>query len=107
LAAFEQRLRSELTPVRGSGSEAPAAPVAARDDDVLRRVRTLLEQSEQRQKQELALRLAEVVQDFDRQRQVDLIRIQQGFGRLEGQSTAEAQRQRETLNYLMRVSQRP
>jgi hypothetical protein len=108
LASFEQRLRAEL----GSGprevaAEQPAAAPASKDADVLRRVRTLLEESEQRQKQELALRLAQVVQDFDRQRQVDLIRIQQGFGRLEGQSTAEAARQRETLNYLMRVSQRP
>jgi hypothetical protein len=106
LSALEQRLRGELEPERAANAPAAVPAPATSDGDVLRRVRTLIQESEQRQKQELALRLAQVVQDFDRQRQVDLIRIQQGFGRIEGQNSAEAARQREALNYLMRVSQR-
>jgi hypothetical protein len=58
---------------------------------VLRRVQTLIDQSEARQQRELALRLAQVLNDFDRQRQTDLVRIQQGFGEL--------------LNQFVRVSQ--
>jgi anti-sigma factor RsiW len=108
LAALEQRLRDELA-VRPAAAPARSAATAAppQDADVLRRVRTLIAESERRQQQELALRLTQVVQDFDRQRQVDLIRIQLGLGRLEGLTGAEAARQREALNYLIRVSQRP
>jgi hypothetical protein len=104
LARVEERLRHELAAPASVRETAPSAPP---DNDVLRRVRALIADSEKRQQEELALRLAQVMQDFDRQRQVDLIRIQQGFGRLEGLTGAEAARQREALNYLMRVSQRP
>ncbi|MBI3263529.1 MAG: hypothetical protein HYZ58_10320, partial [Acidobacteria bacterium] len=44
--------------------------------------------------------------EFEAQRRVDLTRIEQGFGRLEGVTGQEAARQRELLNYLVRVSQR-
>jgi hypothetical protein len=72
---------------------------------LLARVRTLIEESEQRQQRELALRTAQVVRDFDSQRRVDLAQIQRNFGQIEGLTGAEAREQREMLNYLMRVSE--
>lgn len=66
----------------------------------------MIERSEQRQQQELALRLAQVVRDVDAQRRADLLRVEQNFGQLEGQTGAAMARQRdELLNYLVRVSQ--
>jgi hypothetical protein len=49
--------------------------------------------------------MAEVSRDFSLQRQADLVQIQQGLGRLEGRTEAEAARARELMNYIMRVSQ--
>ena len=69
------------------------------------RVRTLIEESEQRQQRELALRTAELVRDFDSQRRIDLAQIQRNFGQIEGLTGAEVREQREMLNYLIRASQ--
>lgn len=105
LAALERRLKSEFA------SSAPPAPSpvtlrreggAASDAELLRRVQALIEQSELRQRRELAVRVAQLAREFDSQRQNDLVRIQQGLGQLEGSTAAD----RELLNYLVRVSQR-
>ena len=90
--------------------QAQAVPSSSRDaadsDALLRRVQASIDRSEQRQQQELALRLAQVVRDFDAQRRADLLRVDQNFGQLEGQTGAAMARQRdELMNYLMRVSQ--
>jgi hypothetical protein len=107
LAALEQRLRrdfAEGTRAASARTGAPRAAVAAdggASADLLRRVQALIDASESRQQRELALRVAQLVRDFDRQRQADLLRIQHGFGQLEGTTAAD----RELLNYLVRVSQ--
>ena len=86
-----------------------AAPVAVatrtRDDELLRRVQQLIDDSEVRQQRNLALRMTEVSRDFSLERQADLVQIQQGLGRLEGRTEAEAAKQRELMNYIIRVSQ--
>jgi hypothetical protein len=109
LAALEQRLRTEFHALAASTSApsaatAPANPAgsASANAEVIRRVQDLIDQSEARQRRELALRVAQVVRDFDTQRQTDLVRIQQGLGQIEGSSAAD----RQILNYLVRVSQR-
>ena len=56
----------------------------------MRRVSDLVAQSETRQQQELALRIAQLIRDVDAQRVADLMRIQQGQGRIEAMTTAEA-----------------
>jgi hypothetical protein len=71
---------------------------------ILRSVRAMIDQSEARQQRELALRLADVVRDFDTQRRADLVQVQQNFGQLEGQTGQEVAHQRELLNYLVRTS---
>lgn len=99
LSAMERRLRSEFQAVSATRTSAPLSPDSAR---LLQRVQDLIEQSELRQRRELALRMAQVVRDFDAQRQTDLVRIQQGLGQLEGNTAAD----RQILNYLVRASQR-
>jgi hypothetical protein len=103
LVALEQRLRSELPQTRAASPNVAASPADAR---ILDRVRVLIDESEQRQRRELALRSAELVRDFDAQRNVDLARIERTLGQMDGTTGAEVAQQRQMLNYLMRVSQR-
>jgi hypothetical protein len=109
LAALERRLRGEITAQLRTVavSAPPAATGGASDAQLLARVRALIDESEQRQRRELALRTAEVVRDVDAQRQFDFARIQRVFGQFEGTTGVEIQRQRQDLNNLIRVSQRP
>ena len=75
-----------------SPNASPASPV---DTEVLlQRVRSMIDQSEQRQQRELALRLSQVTREVDTQHQADLLRIQQDFG----------QQQEATMDYLVRTS---
>jgi anti-sigma factor RsiW len=107
LTALEGRLRTEMAQLRTARASAPVASSNGSDAQLLARVRALIDESEQRQRRELALRTAEVVRDADAQRQFDLVRIQRAFGQFEGTAGAEIQRQRQDLNNLIRVSQRP
>jgi hypothetical protein len=112
LASLEESLRREfaarpalVAPVQVATSTAPAA--ASDTAEMLARVRTLIEASEKRQQQELALRLTQFVRDVDLQRRADLVKINQGLGQLEGRTGAEVERQREAINYLIRAGLRP
>lgn len=107
LAALEERLRAEMSQLRTVAAPAATSATSAPDARVLAQVRTLIDESEQRQRRELALRTAEVVRDVDAQRQFDFARVQRALGQFEGQAGAEFQRQRRDLNNLIRVSQRP
>ena len=106
LAALERTLRGELTAARVEATSTPAAGAPARDLSA-ERVATLIEQSERRQRQELALRLAQLGRDLEVQRRSDLVRINQGLGQFEGRAGAEILRQRQMLDYIMRVSAQP
>jgi putative zinc finger protein len=103
LVALEQRLRSEMSQTHAVSQNAAASPADAR---MLERVRVMIDDSEQRQRRELALRSAELVRDFDAQRNVDLARIERTLGQMDGTTGVEVAQQRQMLNYLMRVSQR-
>jgi hypothetical protein len=108
LDALEGKLRTDLARMP---SQVGSVQRAASSNDVdrgalLSQVRSLVDESERRQQRELALRLAQVVQDFDAQRRTDLVRIEQGFGQIESLTGQEAARQREITNYLVRASQR-
>jgi len=108
LTALEESLRREIAarPVSAPAA-APAASNVHADADTLARVRALIEASEKRQQQELALRLTQFGRDFDLQRRADLVRVEQGLGQLEGRTGAEVARQREAINYLIRAGLRP
>jgi hypothetical protein len=103
LAALEQRLHSEMSQTHVNSQNVGASPADAR---IFERVRVMIDESEQRQRRELALRSAELVRDFDAQRNVDLARIERTLGQMDGTTGAEVAQQRQMLNYLMRVSQR-
>jgi hypothetical protein len=117
LTALEQRLRAELTAAShvATAADAQAMPVATatgaaparKDDALLQQVRALIRESEQRQQRELTLRTAEIIKDVDTQRRGDLARIERTFGQMEGTTGVQVEQQRQLLNYLMRVSQRP
>lgn len=108
LNSVAEQLRAEMQAASRSTAperQAGATPAAADRDALLGQMRALVAESERRQQRELAFRLTQAVHDLERQRQNDLVRIEQTFGHLEGFTGAEAARQREMLNYLMRVSQ--
>jgi hypothetical protein len=105
LAALESRLRAEMTQLRGTVLNASGAPQSAGDGQLLAQVRALIDESEQRQQRELALRTQQIFRDFESQRRVDLARIESNFGQIEGLTGAQAREQQQMLNLLMRVSE--
>jgi hypothetical protein len=104
LAALEAQLREEIQSARG---RQVAAPREAADPAVMRRVAELIEASEQRQKRELAYRLAQFGRDIEVQRRSDNRRAVQALGQFEALSGAEIARQRQIMDYIMRVSAQP
>lgn len=109
LSALEHRLRTEMATMRTAAPAAPSLQTASSESPdragLLQHVQELIDASERRQQRELALRLAQVVQDVDTQRRTDMVRIENGFGQIEGLTGQEAARQRQLINYLMRTSQ--
>jgi hypothetical protein len=113
LEAFKASVDRELTALRqatqataGRSASSDSAPGSA-DAALLRRVRQLIDESEVRQQQNLAVRITELSRDFDLQRRADLVQIEQGFGRLAGQREAEAAEQRRLINAIRVSQQRP
>jgi hypothetical protein len=108
LDALKAQLRSEIQSVsRDDTSQTLAQPDTMSDDELLRRVRSLIHESEQRQQRELALRVAEVARDVQAQRQADLMRIDRTLGVLQNSTGLAVRRQEQLLNSLaVRVSQR-
>lgn len=108
LTSLERDLRSEMDALKHASTAAVEVAGEPADSDAatLRRVQRLIEESERRQRQELALRLTQFGRDVEMQRRADLVRIEQGVGQLQGRTDAQVARQRELLNYLVRVSGR-
>ena len=103
VAELERRLTAlESGSLRDSGlRNASTLSARAADAEIVKRVRELLAQSENRQKGELALRIAQVMRDVDAQRVADLTRIQQGLGRIDATVTAEAASHRDLTNFIL------
>ena len=106
LAALESTLRQELRAARPAAAPVNASNVEGAELP-MQRVAQLIEESEKRQQQQLALRLTQFNRDLEVQRRSDLVRINQGFGQFEGRAGAEIARQRQMLDYIMRVSAQP
>jgi anti-sigma factor RsiW len=105
---LEQRLRSlevSASSRPAASSQAVSAQARLSDQELLRQVRAIINQSEARQQRELALRVAQVVRESEAQRQTDLVRVQQGLQQMQGMTDAELIRHRDALNYLVRVAQ--
>jgi hypothetical protein len=108
LTAIERRLTALETSAHNgaAGVRQVSAPGDAHASDavIMRRVNDLVAQSETRQQQELALRIAQLIRDVDAQRVADLMRIQQGQGRIEAMTTAEAAAHRDLASYILTSS---
>jgi hypothetical protein len=104
LAAMDRRLAQLEASMRSTVRPASMNDAHAADSQIMRRVGDLVAQSETRQQQELALRIAQLARDVDAQRVADLMRIQQGQGRIEAMTTAEAAAHRDLASYILTSS---
>jgi hypothetical protein len=125
LTALEARLRAEISRTNSTNTpgaansanvgdfknpanlknpenpENPANPGNLGPPELLRRVRTLIDESERRQQRELALRIGEMLRDVNGQRQADLAQIQRSLGVIQSNTGVEMMRQRETINNIL------
>ena len=102
LASLDARVRQLESEPRAPGLQQAALKSARQADaEILQHVQEWLAQSESKQRQELALRIAQVWRDVDAHRVADLNRIQQGFGRLDAITTQESAAHRDLANYIV------
>jgi anti-sigma factor RsiW len=104
LAALEQQLRHEI---QAASTTAPETRAVSASNVDARRVKMLLDESERRHEREMALKIAEVIRDFNAQRQSDLVKIDQNLGLIDRRNDIEVRKNRQMIDmYLQRVSQR-
>lgn len=109
LNALERRLKTEFhaTPVSSTTAAGQTAPARASSDaELVRRIRALIDESEKRQQNELALRLAEVLRDLNVQRQADLVKVDRALGTVTNKLGVQVLQNRQQMDYLIRTSQR-
>ena len=102
LVGISRRIDALESALREAPETRNAATLNARasDEALVKRVREMLVQSETRQQGELALRIGQVIRDFDNQRRVDLQAIQANFVRLGDNMTREAQLHTDLVNFV-------
>ena len=102
LAGIDRRLNALEAASHDSGLR-NASTLSARSSDaeIIKRVRDLLAQSENKQQGELALRISQVIRDVDAQRVADLSRIQKGLSSIDATVPAEAVAHRDLTNYIL------
>lgn len=105
LANLESRMKQEMAALRTSPAPAPVSS-DGRDEAIMRQVRQLLRESEDRQQEAFTVRAAQLARDAEIQRRVDQAQMQQTLTQMQGTTSEEVRRQREMLNYLVNVSQR-
>jgi hypothetical protein len=108
LAALRTELRSEMRTATATVSAAsmPAAGAAMTDAEFGRRVRVFLADSERKQQNELALRLAQLQTDTNAQLQADRSRVNQFFREVTDTYGGQIMKQQRQINYLLPASQR-
>jgi anti-sigma factor RsiW len=110
LTALESDLRRELQMMQASSKQADAPPrgiptgATIDANALLRRVQTLVNESEERQRQDLAIRMTRFGREVEMQRRSDIARINGVFGQLNGRTGVVEGNQREVVNLLRRVS---
>jgi len=102
LGGIVRRIDALETAMRQAPAERSALSVGYRtaDEELVKRVREMLAQSESREQGVLALRLAQAVRDVENQRRIDLANIQTGFARLDANMTKEATARVDLVNYV-------
>jgi hypothetical protein len=110
LVALERTLRGEMAQMKRTAEPVPVNAKASEAADtaaLMRRVQTLVDASEQRQRQETGMMLTQFTRDVEMQRRADLMRINQTFGALQGRAFKTEAGQAEMMNLLRRVSVQP
>jgi len=87
--------------VKASTEQTPTISEA----ELRRRVQVLLDEREKRIQNEIALVIGNAMKDSQEQRRADLSRIDRALGYIQTNTATEQLKQRETMNYLLRVSQ--
>jgi anti-sigma factor RsiW len=102
LVALQQRIRALES---ASQDKSAAHDVLAKTSDpgVLRQVRQIVADSEARQERELALRITQLLRDFEATRRTDLQRIQQNFAQVQGLTDTTILRQRAIQDQLQLI----
>lgn len=108
LTALESQLRAEMKAPQAvvTAASAPATQAVMSDVEFRRRVRVLLDESEKKQQNELALRMVQFQRDTNAQHQADLAKFNQNIGFIQRETYGELLKQREGMNYLLKVSQK-
>ena len=106
VAAILRRLDALETSSRAAGTVRNASMMSARASDavLLKQMRDLVAQSEKDQQGQLAVRIAQVIRDFDAQRVADLSSIQQGLRDVAGRVSVEQQTHRDLANFIVSSS---
>jgi hypothetical protein len=114
IQALAQALRAEIAAstarLQAQDASRPvptSTQASAAEAAFFKRVQQMIDQSEVRQQQNLALRITEIERGFDIQRRSDMAQIEQGFGKLAGQRELDAQQQRMLWNAIRTSSQLP
>jgi hypothetical protein len=103
LATLERQLRTEM---RSQPAQTFAGPAGVSEEAVLKRVRALIDESEQKQQRELALRIAEVDTHVQAQRFADLRNIERNLTAMKSNTGVDMMRLYNMTNELaVRVSQ--
>jgi hypothetical protein len=99
LAAMQKQLREEMR-TQSTASATSTAPVAATmsDAEFIRRVRPLLEASDEAQKQDFALKLVQLQKDVYAQQQADLAKLYKAMGVFQTTTRGELASQRQVLS---------
>lgn len=88
----------------GSAATQASDRTGMADTEMLRRVREIVSEAESRQRVTMAQVLLQAVNDFERQRRIDLAALQQGIGNERALTNAEMAQTRDIVNHLMRVA---
>lgn len=97
MSALEQRLVQALKAQPGNADST--------DDALVKQVRSLVQESERRQQNELLLRVSELAKELQVQRQGDLQRIDQMFGVVQNRAGMQVRQQEQRFNeFVQRVS---
>jgi hypothetical protein len=107
LSSVAAQLRAEIdakeqsaSAVRAAAQQAPAISEA----ELRRRVQMLLDERESRIQKEIALAVGQVMQDYQQTRLADLAKIERTIGYVRTDTMSEQLKQREAVNYLLKVS---
>jgi len=106
LAAMREQLQSEMRAQAASARAAstaatPVAQAAAMDANVLKRVSAMIEQSEKKQEQQLALHFVQLQKDLNAQRTGDVRRTNQLLHDVMNTYGDEIAKQQRQINYLL------